>query len=105
MSRESDTRAVCGSEEFDPPPTHKGPQMGAFIVKVIITISEPSVKLARIGWRGLTAFPSTMAIVPDNRYFILFFFELHCAGSNLRSVLFSLAYFSSGGKATAIVAQ
>lgn len=32
ISRESDTRAVCGSEEFEPPPTHKGPQRGAFIV-------------------------------------------------------------------------
>ena len=31
-SRESDTRAVCGSEGFESPPTHKGPQRSAFIV-------------------------------------------------------------------------
>ena len=40
--------------------------MSAFIVKVIICVSEPSVKLARIGWRGLTAFPSAM---PNGRVF------------------------------------
>lgn len=50
ISRESDVRAVCGLEEFDPPPTHKGPQMNAFIVKVSLNESLSQLRsLLRLG--------------------------------------------------------
>lgn len=54
-------RAVCGSKGFESPSTHKGPQRGAFIVKVSLNkFPESAAKPAQIGWRGLIALPPAM---------------------------------------------